>query len=144
MLGYFFSGKLLRPERAGEDLKLLHLTLLTLGIVLLLLPLHNLWQFMISGILLTAYNFCIAMVAVAATSTMMAVTTPGNKVMAMALFGAVGNTCMGLSRVAAALLVAGAAAGSMVAGISLFRAALCGGVVLLTILLFFRKAALRA
>lgn len=143
MLGYFFSGKLLKQECAAKNLKYLHLALLLLGTVLLLLPLHGFWQFILSGVLLTMYNFCIAMVAVAATSMMMAVTTPGNKVMAMALFGAVGNTCMGLSRVAAALLVAGAAAGTVVAGMSLFRTALCGGLILLTVLLFFRKAALR-
>ena len=135
MLGYLSVGKIaVRDHR--KMLGILQKTLLVISIILLLLPVSGTAAAVAVGITLMAYNFTVALTSVSATALMMDSATAGNKTMAMALFGALGNGGMGSSRVAAALLIHSPLA-AMTADwkyCNIFQAALIISIILLLIL----------
>ncbi len=104
MLGYLIVGRLHISDHA-RALQILLRSLLVLSLILLVLPLKGAVAAAAVGMVLLLYNFCIALISVCATALMLNAAAPGNKTMAMAFFGAVGNSGMGTSRVAAALLI---------------------------------------
>lgn len=132
MLGYLSVGKLaIRDHR--KMLGILQKSLLVISIILLFLPVSGIAAAVAVGITLMAYNFTVALTSVSATALMMDSATAGNKTMAMALFGALGNGGMGSSRVAAALLINSplAAAAADWKYCNIFQAALGISIVLL-------------
>ena len=72
---------------------------------------------------------------------MLKVATPGNKTMAMALFGAIGNTGMGASRVLGAMLINPLLIQKCekYCYFSIFQSTLLVLIVFLAILMFFRR-----
>ncbi len=106
MAGYWSAGRLLASSRLRDALLKLQIGVLAVGMLLLVLPAAaGGIGLAVAGGLLALYSFGLALVSVGATGLMLETATPGNKTMAMAVFGALGNTGMGLSRLLAALLL---------------------------------------
>lgn len=138
MLGYLSVGKL-KIQNHDRALKLLHQAVLGLLVILIFLPLKGLAAAISAGAVLLMINYCIALISVCATALMLNAATPGNKTMAMAFFGAIGNTGMGASRVLGAILINSAWVQwcERHCRISIFQLSLLGLIILLSVLLCF-------
>ena len=136
MIGYLSVGRLHIADH-GKMVQLLQRILLILLIILLFLPVEGRFAALPVGAVLLIYNFCVALTSVNATALMMDAATPGNKTMAMAFFGALGNTGIGSSRVLAAMLVKSPLAAMLEKNgrFNIFEAALLCAVILLLLML---------
>lgn len=140
MLGYLSVGKL-KIQNHYHVLGMLHKAILVLLIILLFLPAKGISAAISTGAVLLCLNYCIALISVCATALMLKVATPGNKTMAMALFGAIGNTGMGASRVLGAMLINPLLIQKCekYCYFSIFQSTLLVLIVFLAILMFFRR-----
>ena len=139
MLGYLAAGKYPVKDHI-RMLGILHWALLILTAVLLVLPTAGNAAAVLCGAVLGGCNFCIALISVSASALMLSAATPGNKTMAMALFGALGNTGMGASRCLGALLIHSPLALQLerCGFCNIFQLTLLSAILLLGVLLLFR------
>lgn len=105
LLGYLGVGTLLRKLRLKRTFLLFH-AILFLGNLILFFPGKGSVQvYLLLAFVIPTYSFAIAGGTILASAEMMALATPGNKVMAMAFSGAFSYGASGLSRILTSLLL---------------------------------------
>ena len=105
LLGYLGVGTLLRKLRLKRTFLLFH-AILFLGNLILFFPGEGSVQvYLLLALVIPTYSFAIAGGTILASAEMMALATPGNKVMAMAFSGAFSYGASGLSRILTSLLL---------------------------------------
>lgn len=105
LFGYLGIGTVERCVGRRWIFPLFHLLYVVLGGVLCLIHGGGTAVWIFSGGLLCAYSFLLAGSSILASSEMMALATPGNKVMAMAFSGTFSYGATGLARILPSLLL---------------------------------------
>ena len=108
LAGSYFAGKLLSRYGVRNLLLLVHITYILANAILFtlgkgIMP-ENLLYITIGGVLF-CYSFMFACSDIAASSEMLALATPGNKVVAMAFFNGFNYSGRGLSRLLTSLIL---------------------------------------
>ncbi|MDR0932042.1 MAG: hypothetical protein LBM70_03370 [Victivallales bacterium] len=105
LLGYLGIGFIVRRWKRYLIFPTFHGLYFLLNCTLLFLPSSPIAACAVAGVILTAYNFLIAGSSILASGEMMALASPGNKVMAMAFSGAFSYGAWGLSRLISSFLL---------------------------------------
>ena len=105
LFGYLGIGRLERIAGRRRIFPVIHLLYVLLGGMLCLIHSGGTAVWILTGGILAAYSFLLGGRSILASSGMMALATPGNKVMAMAFSGTFSYGATGLARVLPSLLL---------------------------------------
>ena len=105
LFGYLGIGRLERIAGRRRIFPVIHLLYVLLGGMLCLIHSGGTAVWILTGGILAAYSFLLGGSSILASSGMMALATPGNKVMAMAFSGTFSYGATGLARVLPSLLL---------------------------------------
>ena len=105
LFGYLGIGRLERIAGRRRIFPVIHLLYVLLGGMLCLIHSGGTAVWILAGGILAAYSFLLGGSSILASSGMMALATPGNKVMAMAFSGTFSYGATGLARVLPSLLL---------------------------------------
>ncbi len=105
LLGYLGAGQFIRRWGAGGTLLGCHVALAAVNLALFLIGVGNAVTYVLFAALLLVYSFAIAAASIVASAEMMALSTPGNKAMAMAFCGAFYYGGFGFSRLGSSLVM---------------------------------------